>query len=80
MNGQMSRYKESLKNTPKPVMPSQFAGTRIDLKGLLAYAKSKSISPADLSEQEKERFVSERESGRGNFFTGKRTAYIKHKE
>lgn len=61
MNGQMSRYKESLKNTPKPVMPSQFAGTRIDLKGLLAYAKAKGVSPADLSEQEKERFVSVRE-------------------
>jgi hypothetical protein len=53
----MSRYKESLKNTSKPVMPSQISKIRIDLRGLLTYAKSKKVSPVDLSEQEKNKFV-----------------------
>ena len=57
MNGQMNKYKESLKNTPKPVMPSEILNINIDLKELIAYAKSKNISPADLSEQEKQFFI-----------------------
>ena len=57
MKGLMSRYKESLKNTSKPVMPSQISKIRIDLRGLLTYAKSKKVSPVDLSEQEKNKFV-----------------------
>ncbi len=56
MNGLMNRYRESLKNTPKPIMPSQILKTHIDLKGLMSYAKSKNVSPADLSEAEKKRF------------------------
>ena len=59
MNGLMNRYRESLKKTPKPVMPSQISITHLDLKGLMAYAKSKNVSPADLTEKEKKRFVSE---------------------
>ena len=57
MNGLMNKYKESLKNTSKPVMPSELLKTRIDLKGLMSYAKSKNISPVDLSEQEKKNFI-----------------------
>ena len=57
MNGLMSRYKDSLKNTPKPIMPSQLTNAKIDLKGLLAYAKSKNISPTQLTEAEKKRFI-----------------------
>ena len=57
MNGLMNRYKESLKNTPKPIMPSQIANNKIDLKGLMAYAKSKNMSPASLSESEKQKFI-----------------------
>ena len=53
MNGQMKKYKESLLQTPMPVMPSQIADTKLDLKGLLSYAKSKQISPALLSDKEK---------------------------
>ena len=52
MNGLMQRYKESLKNNPKPIMPSQIQNRKIDLKGLMSYAKSKNVSPALLSEQE----------------------------
>jgi hypothetical protein len=53
----MNKYKESLKNTPKPVMPSEILNINIDLKELIAYAKAKNISPADLSEQEKQFFI-----------------------
>ncbi len=57
MNGLMSKYKKSLLNTPKPVVPSELAKIKIDLKGLLAYAKEKKISPAELSDKEKARFI-----------------------
>ena len=49
----LKKYKESLLQTPMPVMPSQIADTKLDLKGLLSYAKSKQISPALLSDKEK---------------------------
>lgn len=58
MNGQMNRYKESLKNTPKPVMPSQLSKMHINLKGLIRYAKEKNISPVALSDLEKNKFIS----------------------
>ena len=57
MNGLMNRYKESLKNTLVPIMPSQISGKKIDLSGLLKYAKEKDISPAKLSEKEKSNFI-----------------------
>ncbi|MCR4952696.1 MAG: hypothetical protein K6A43_01360 [Treponema sp.] len=57
MNGLMNRYKKSLENTPKPIMPSQIKGTKLDLKGLMEYAKSKNISPAKLSDAEKKQFL-----------------------
>ena len=57
MNGLMSRYRESLKNTQPPVLPSQLASVRLDLKGLMEYAKGKKISPSQLTEAEKSRFV-----------------------
>ena len=53
----MSRYRKSLANTPKPIMPSQLTNAKIDLKGLLAYAKAKNVSPASLTEAEKKRFI-----------------------
>ena len=57
MNGLMNRYKNSLKNTPKPILPSKLPKTRLDLKGLMAYAKNQNVSPADLTEQEKKQFI-----------------------
>lgn len=36
----MKRYKESLKNTPDPIMPSQLPQMNLDLRGLMNYAKS----------------------------------------
>ena len=44
--------------TPKPIMPSQIQNRKIDLRGLMSYAKSKNVSPASLSEQEKKAFMS----------------------
>ena len=58
MNGQMNRYKNSLKNTPKPVMPSQLKKVKIDLKGLMEYAREKNVSPAELTEKDKSKYIS----------------------
>ena len=38
MTGQMKRYRESLKNTPEPILLSQI-DTKMDLRGLMTYAK-----------------------------------------
>lgn len=57
MYGQMKRYKESLKNTPEPVMPSQIPQVNLDLKGLMTYAKETGRKVINLTEAEKKRFV-----------------------
>ena len=57
MNGLMSRYKESLKNTQAPVLPSQLANTKLDLKALMDYARAKNTSPAQLSEGEMKKYI-----------------------
>lgn len=57
MNGLMNKYKKSLEQTQRPILPSELSKQKIDLKGLLAYAKTKKISPANLSEQEKAKFL-----------------------
>lgn len=56
MTGQMRRYRESLKQTPAPVMPSQVKG-KLDLRGLMDYAKSKGVKVAQLAEEEKLAFM-----------------------
>ena len=57
MNGLMNKYKESLKNTPKPVMPSEVPKLKMALNELLAYSKLKNVSPIDLTDDEKEKFI-----------------------
>ena len=57
MYGQMKKYKESLKNTPEPIMPSQLPKTNLDLRGLMQYAKSIGKMVVDLSDAEKKQFV-----------------------
>ena len=59
MNGLMSRYRESLANTPGPVMAKDIPDVRIDLRGLSAYARERGVQPVDLSEAEKKRFLSD---------------------
>ena len=55
MNGQMTKYKESLLKTPKPVPFSQIKGT-MDYRGLLAYAKSQGKKISELTQSEKKKF------------------------
>ena len=57
MNGQMMNYKISLNNTARPIMPSELPKIRIDYKGLLNYAKRKGVHVIDLTEEEKNQFV-----------------------
>lgn len=58
MNGLMTRYKESLLNTPKPIPFSEIKGT-MDYRGLLAYAKSKGKKISELTQVEKMKFYTE---------------------
>ena len=56
MNGQMKRYKASLKGMPEPIMLSQMTKT-MDLRGLMKYAKEKGVKVAQLTEEERMSFV-----------------------
>ncbi len=58
MNGLMTRYKESLSKTPKPIPFSEIKG-KMDYRGLLAYAKSQGKKVSDLTQAEKKKFYSE---------------------
>lgn len=59
MNGQMRKYKESLANMSDPVLLSQCPKVRLDLKGLMQYAKEKGVKVIDLTEKEKATFIKE---------------------
>ena len=56
MNGQMKKYKESLKKTPEPILLSQVQH-KMDLRGLITYARECGKKVAELTEQEKMSFV-----------------------
>ena len=56
MSGQMQRYKESLSETPGPILMKDMPSISIDYRGLLAYSKDKGIEPAALSKREKDSF------------------------
>lgn len=57
MNGQMRRYKKSVAGMPEPILLSQCPKIKIDLPGLMKYAKEKGVRVVDLSEEEKEVFI-----------------------
>lgn len=57
MSGQMMNYKISLRNAMNPIMPSELPDVRIDYKGLLEFAKQKGVRVIELTEEEKNRFV-----------------------
>lgn len=57
MNGQMSKYRESLRHTGEPVPLSRCPQIKMDLSGMLKYAKKKGVQPFELSEAEKKNFV-----------------------
>ncbi len=52
MNGQMKKYKESLNRTPGPIMPSQIPKVKLDMRGMVKYAKERGIAPIDLTQEE----------------------------
>lgn len=54
----MTRYKESLLKTPKPIPFNQIKGT-MDYRGLLAYAKSQGKKISELTQSEKAKFYFE---------------------
>ena len=56
MTGQMKKYRESLKNTSEPILLSHIQ-QKMDLRGLMAYAKERGMKVAELSEQERMSFV-----------------------
>lgn len=57
MNGLMNRYNKSLQNTPEPILLSQQKKIKMDLSGLIKYAKKKGVQPFDLSDSEKQKFI-----------------------
>jgi len=57
MNGQMKRYKESLATMPEPILLSQCPRIKLDLRGLMKYAKSKGKKVIDLTDDEKNLFI-----------------------
>lgn len=57
MNGQMKRYKASLEKTPEPIMLSQCPQMKLDLRGLMKYAKSQGKKVIDLTDGEKKLFI-----------------------
>ena len=61
INGQTinyKRYSSLLKEMPAPILPEQIPeGVKLDLTGLLAYAREKGIQPGELSNAEKNQFV-----------------------
>ena len=62
MNGLMSRYKESLAETPGPIMERDLSDVVVDLRGISAYARERGVQPAQLSKEEQERFIFSRAS------------------
>lgn len=57
MNGQMRRYKESLTKMSEPILISQCPKVKLDLRGLMQYAKEKGVKVIELTEKEKEAFI-----------------------
>lgn len=56
MNGQMKKYKESLAKTSGPILLSQIT-QKMDLRGLMKYAKEKGVKVEQLSKEEKFAFL-----------------------
>lgn len=46
-SGFLKKYKESLSRTPRPIMPSQIPKVKLDMRGLVKYAKERGIAPID---------------------------------
>ncbi len=51
------RYFEQIKKTPEPIMTSELPKVKLNLKGIREYAKSKGSTIANLTEEEKQFFI-----------------------
>ena len=60
INDRIKKYKASLANMGEPIQLSQIK-YKMDMRGVIKYAKDKGVSVADLTDEEKNRFVSPRE-------------------
>lgn len=60
INDRIKKYKASLANMEEPIQLSQIKN-KMDTRGVIKYAKDKGVSVADLTDEEKNRFVSPRE-------------------
>lgn len=56
MSGQMKKYKDSLVTMSEPILLSQIK-QKMDLRGLVAYAREKGVKVAQLSEKERLSFM-----------------------
>ena len=56
MTGLMKNYKETLKDTPQPILLSQIKNS-IALKAIFSYAKANNMKVSELSETDKKKFV-----------------------
>lgn len=56
MTGQMKKYKESLATMPEPILLSQIK-QKMDMRGLMEYARKKGVKVAQLTEQERLSFM-----------------------
>jgi len=57
MNGPTKKYKESLARTGEPILLSQCPNVKMDLKGLMQYAKKQGKKVMELTDTEKKMFM-----------------------
>ena len=57
MNGQTNRYRNFLESCPGPILLSQCPRVKMDMRGMVKYAKDKGVQPIDLSDEEKKKFL-----------------------
>ena len=58
MYGQMKKYKESLENMNEPIVLSQCSQEKLDLRGIMSYAKNQGKKVIELSDSERKMFIS----------------------
>ncbi len=52
------KYNTVLQSMPAPILTSQLPNVQINLAGLISYAREKGVKVGDLSEEEKNKFIS----------------------
>ena len=57
MDGRMKKYKESLEKTADPISLSQHPQVKMDLQGMMKYAKEQGKKVIELTEEEKDTFI-----------------------